>query len=133
MFTLAISCLTTSSTLIHGPNIPSSYAILFFTASDFTSITCHIHSWAGFGSISSFFLQLFLTLLQEHNGHLPTWGVHLSVSYLFVFHTVHGVLKARILKRFAISFSNGTHFVRILYHDLSILVALDSMAHTLLS
>ena len=29
--------------LIHGPNIPGSYAILLFTASDFTSITSHIH------------------------------------------------------------------------------------------
>ena len=35
-------------TLIHGPNIPGSYAILFFTALDFTSITSHIHSWALF-------------------------------------------------------------------------------------
>ena len=23
--------------------------------------------------------------LQKHTGHLPTWGVHLSVSYLFAF------------------------------------------------
>ena len=30
--------------LIHGPNIPGSYAILLFTASDFTSITSHIHN-----------------------------------------------------------------------------------------
>ena len=45
-FTLAISCLTTSNfALIHGPNIPDSYAILLFTASDFTSITSHIHNW----------------------------------------------------------------------------------------
>ena len=35
-------------TLIHGPNIPGSYAILLFTASDFTSITSHIHNWALF-------------------------------------------------------------------------------------
>ena len=49
-------------TLIHGPNIPGSYAILFLTASDFTSITSHIHTWVlfCFGSISSFFLELFL-------------------------------------------------------------------------
>ena len=47
-FTLAISCLTTSNTLIHGPNIPGSYAILFFIASDFTSISSHIHNWALF-------------------------------------------------------------------------------------
>ena len=28
------------------------------------------------------------------------------------FHTVHGVLKAKILKWFAISFSSGPHFVK---------------------
>ena len=32
-------------TLIHGPNIPGSYATLLFTASDFTSINSHIHNW----------------------------------------------------------------------------------------
>ena len=32
-------------------------------------------------------------------------------------HTVHGVLKARILKWFAIPFSSGPHFVRTLHHD----------------
>ena len=37
------------------------------------------------------------------------------------FHTVHGVLKTRILKWFAISFSSGPHFVRTLHHDPSIL------------
>ena len=36
-------------------------------------------------------------------------------------HNVHGVLKARILKRFAIPISRGPCFVRTLYHDLSIL------------
>ena len=44
MFTLSISCLTISNTLIHGPNILGSCAILFFTASDFTSITSYIHN-----------------------------------------------------------------------------------------
>ena len=46
------------------------------------------------------------------------------------FLNVHGVLKARILKRFAIPFSSGPHSVRTLHHDPSVLVALDSMAHT---
>ena len=32
-------------TLIHGLNIASSYAILFFTILDFTFTTRHIHSW----------------------------------------------------------------------------------------
>ena len=31
--------------MIHGPNIPGSYAILLFTASDLASITSHIHNW----------------------------------------------------------------------------------------
>ena len=48
MFTLAISCLTTSNDLIHGPTIPGSYAILLFTALDFTSITSHIHKYVLF-------------------------------------------------------------------------------------
>ena len=63
MFTLAISCLTTSSLpcLIHGPNIPGSYAILFFAASDFTSpVTSTAGCCFRFGSISSLFLELFL-------------------------------------------------------------------------
>ena len=38
------------------------------------------------------------------------------------FHTVHGGLKAGILKWFSIYFSSGTHFVRTLQHDLSVLV-----------
>ena len=74
--------------LIHGPDIPVSYAILFFTALDFTFITNHIPNWVLFslGSISSFFLELFLYSSPiGHIGHLLTWGVHLSVSYLFTF------------------------------------------------
>ena len=48
MFTLAIFCLTTSITLIHGPNIPGSCAIMFFTASDFIFTTRHIHNYVLF-------------------------------------------------------------------------------------
>ena len=32
--------------LIHGPNIPGFYAILFFIASDFTVTMRHIYNWA---------------------------------------------------------------------------------------
>ena len=35
-------------TLIHGPNILGSYAILFFIALDFTFSTRHIHNWMSF-------------------------------------------------------------------------------------
>ena len=44
-----------------------------------------------------------------------------SVLSFLPFHTVHGILKARISKWFAIPFSSGPHFVRTLYHDLSVL------------
>ena len=37
------------------------------------------------------------------------------------FHTVHGVLKARKLKWFAVPFSSGPHSVRALHHDPSVL------------
>ena len=37
------------------------------------------------------------------------------------FHAVHGVPKARIPKWFAVPFSSGPRFVRILHHDLSVL------------
>ena len=57
-------------------------------------------------------------------------GEFISQCPIFLaFPTVHGVLKARILKWFAIPFSSGPHFVRILHHDLS-WVVLHGMAHS---
>ena len=38
--------------LIHGPDIPGSYPILLFTASDLASITSHIHNWVQDGVIT---------------------------------------------------------------------------------
>ena len=78
-------------TLIHGPNIPGSYAIQFFAASDFTFITRHVHNWSSFpiwashfilsGAVSSsplFFPSSILSTFWQ------LWGTHLSVSYVFV-------------------------------------------------
>ena len=54
-------------------------------------------------------------------------GTYLSGQLIFQcsiflpFHTVHEVLKARILKWFATPFSTGPRFDRTLHHDLSIL------------
>ena len=123
LITVAISCLSISN-LIYGPKFPGSYAILFFTALDFTSITTHIHNWALFllqlnlfilfGVISPFFSSSIL------GTYLP--GEFIFQCPIFLpFHTVHGVLKARILKWFAIPFSSGPRFVRTLHHDPSIL------------
>ena len=49
-------------------------------------------------------------------------GEFIFQCHIFLlFHTVHGVLKARILKWFTFPFSSGPHFVRPLHHDPSIL------------
>ena len=76
------------------------------------------------------FWSYFSTLLQHHIGHLPTYGIYLSVSYLFAFSYCHGVFKARILKWFAISFSSGPRFVRTLCLTRPPWVALRSMAYS---
>ena len=106
--------------LIHGPNIPGSYAILLFTASDFTSITSHVQNWVLFlfwlclfilsGIISPLFTSSILGTYRP--------GEFIFQCPIFLpFHAVHGVLKARILKWFAIPFSSRPRFVRTLHHD----------------
>ena len=52
-------------------------------------------------------------------GCVYTFLVH--CCFCFFFHTGLGVLKARILKWFPMSFSSGPRFVRTLHHDPSIL------------
>ena len=84
-----------------------------------------------FGSISSFFLELFL-----YSSPVAYWAsTHLESSpfsvCLFAFSSwLHGVLKARILEWFAIPFSSGPLFVRPLHHDPLSWVALHGMAHS---
>ena len=48
-------------------------------------------------------------------------GLIFQCHIFLPFHTVHGVLQARILEWVVISFTCGLHFVRILQYDLSIL------------
>ena len=107
-------------TLIHGFNTPGSYAILLFTTSDFTSITSHIPNWHYFcfSFVSSFFLELFLyrssvaywAPTDLGNSSFSVLSFCLSIVFM-------GVLKARILKWFAIPFSSGPHFGRTLHND----------------
>ena len=83
--------------LIHGPNIPGSYAILFFTTLDFTSITSHIHNWV------LFLLWFHLFILSGVISPLISssiLGAYRPGEFLFwypiilPFHTVHGVFTA---------------------------------------
>ena len=104
---------------LHEPNIPDSCAPLFFT-----SIPSHIHNWALLslwlclfilsGVISPLFSRSILGTYQPRE--------FIFQCYIFLpFHTVHGVLEARILKWFAIPSFRGPHFVRTLHYDSSIL------------
>ena len=103
--------------LIHGPNIPSSCTVLFFTASDFTFTTRYIHTWALFALwLSLFTLSGAVSLLFPSRvldtywpaGMVPILQFHIFLPF---FHPVDGVLKARILKWFVILFSSGPCFV----------------------
>ena len=98
-----------------------------------TSTTIHIHNWVLFslclylfifsGVISPLFSSSILGTYQP--------GEFIFRCHIFLpLHTAHRVLKASILKWFAIPFSSGPHFVRALHHDPSSWVALHSMAHS---
>ena len=87
-------------TLLHGPNIPGSYAILFFTASDFTFTTRYNHNWTSFPLwLTLFILSVAISLFYPS----IIMGTYRPEGFLFqchIFlpsHTAHGVLKARIL------------------------------------
>ena len=65
-------------------------------------------------------------------GNLPAWGVHLFVSYLLSFHIAHVVLKARIVKWFAIPFSRESiRFIQLLWALLSHLFFISYFASVL--
>ena len=100
------------------------HGVILFTASDLASITSHIHNWVLFllwlrlfilsGVISPLFSSSILGTYQP--------GEFIFQCHTFFpFHTIHGALKARILRWFAIPFSSGPRFVKTLCHDLSIL------------
>ena len=119
MFTLAISCLTTSNLpwfMDLTFQVPMQYCSLqhqTLLPSPVVSITGHCFL---FGLVSSFFLELFLQFgkIIFSSTRLGTYqpGEFIFQCPIFLpFHTVHGVLKVRILKWFAIPFSSGPHSV----------------------
>ena len=70
--------------LIHGRNILGSYAVLLFTASDFTSITHHMHNWV------LFLLWLHLFILSGVTSPLISsiiLGTYQTGEFIFQCHT----------------------------------------------
>ena len=124
MFTLVISCLTTSS-------LPWFMDLTFqapvqccYFSTGFTFTTRHIHNSVLFPLwLSLFILSGAISLLFPSSILDTYWpGGFIFQCHIFLpFHTVHGVLKARILQWFAILFFSGPHFVRTLHYDPSIL------------
>ena len=124
MFSLAISCLTTSN-LPWFMDLTFQFPMQYCSLQHQTLLLSPVTSTTGycfcFGSIPSFFLELFL-----HWSPVAYWAPtdlgssSFSILSFLPSHTVHGVLKARIMKWFAIPFSTGPHFFRTLHHDLSV-------------
>ena len=100
---------------------------------DLTSITSHIHNWV------LFLLWLHLFILSEVISPLISssiLGIYWPREFIFQspvflpFHTVHGVVKARILKWFAIPFSSGPCLSELSTMTCPSWVPLHGMAHS---
>ena len=125
MFTLAIFCLSTSN-LPRFMDLTFQVPMQYCSLQHQTLLPSPITSTTGccffFGSISSFFSGVISPLISSN-----ILGTYQPGEFLFQdpsilpFPTVHGVLKARILKWFAIPFSSGPHSVIPLHHDPPIL------------
>ena len=107
------------------PEFTFQVAMQYCSLQHWTSLLSPVTSITGsfyFGSISSFFLEFFLHWCSVAYSATYWPGEFIFQCPIFLsFHTVHGVLKARILKWFAIPFSSGPCFVWTLHHDLSVL------------
>ena len=90
---------------------------------EISTTECNFH----FGPATSLFLKLLVIAL--HSSLVACWapsnlglGGFIFWRHIFLpFHTVHGVLKARILEWFAIPSSSGPRFVRTPHYDPSFL------------
>ena len=126
VYNLAISCLTTSDlTWVMDPTFQVLMQ-LFSLQQQTLLLPPDIYNWAPFllwpsyfilsGAISNCPLLFPRSILDGWPGVLIFW-----CPIFLPFHTVHGVLQARVLEWFAISFSSGPHSVRPLHHDPSVL------------
>ena len=121
----------TEFTLIHEPKIPGSYAILFSTASDFTSITSHIHNWV----LCSLWLHAFILsgvisppFFSSKLGTYQPGGSSFSVISFYLFKLFLGFSRQEYWSGLPFP-SHGPH-VRTLHLTCPSWVALHSMAHS---
>jgi len=122
IFILAISYLTTSNLCWFIDlmfQVPVQYCSLqhqsLLSPPDTSTTVCHFlfSLFILFGAISLLFPNSILDTYQPG-------GFIFQCRIFLPFHTVHVVLKVRILKWFAIPFSSGPYFVRTLHNDPSI-------------
>ena len=88
-----------------------------------TFTTRHIPNWTLFQLWLSLFILSGTICPGSPSSILDTYqheGLIFQCHIFLLFHTVHGVLEARMLKWFAIAFSSRPRFVRTLHHDPSI-------------
>ena len=124
MFTLAISCLITSN-LSWFMGVTFRVPMQYCSLQHWTLLPSPVTSTTGcyfcFGSISSFFGVISLHISSSIVGTYRP-GEFIFQCHMFLpFHTVHGVLKTRVLKWFAIPFTSRPHSVKPLHHDPCIL------------
>ena len=122
MFTLSVSCLTTS-------NLPWIIDLTFQVPINHHNIVLYIIRFPSpVTSTTRCFILLYLSLLilsgtissLFSSGILVTCqpGEFIFRCHIFLpFHNIHGILQAKLLTWFAIPFSNGPHFVRTFLCD----------------
>ena len=123
MFTLAVFCLPTSK-LPWFMDLTFQVPMKYCSLQHQISITSHIYSWVLFLLCLHLFILSGVISPLFYSSILGTYrpGEFIFQCPIFSpFYTVYAVLKARILKWFAIPFSSGPRFVSSLHHDLSVL------------
>ena len=121
MFTLAISCLTFSNLpqfMDLTFQVPMQYCSLQHRTLLLSPVTSTAGCHSCFGSCLFILSGVIFPLISSSKLGTYRPGEFIFQCPIFLpFHAVHGVLKARILKWFAIPFSTGLHCVRPLHHD----------------
>ena len=133
MLTLAISCLTTSY-LPWFKDLTFQVPMQYCSSQHRTLLPSPVTSTTGccFCFDCPFILSGVISPLISSSIFSTYWcGEFIFQCPVFLlFHTIHGVLKERILVWFAIPFSSGSHFVRTLHMTCLSWVALHDMAHS---